>query len=157
MHSGRLTARAWAAIFVATGGAPPSDLSWMPAHTVAADVGRRRLGNGELLSARDRFGNEEARASGGGAGTGLEPALAGGPCRTAAPAAEADEGDDADGQSMVLDAEDKEQLDRIVAEMGGEAADAGGEQLAGRAELRKKLAQQTAKMVSKRLKAKRGA
>ena len=46
----RTTARAWADILAATGGDPPADASWMPAHTAAAHVGYRRLGNGELLS-----------------------------------------------------------------------------------------------------------
>ena len=58
--AGRLTARAWAAIFAATDGLPPADAAWMPAHTSAAHVGRRRLSNGDLLTARDRRGNEEA-------------------------------------------------------------------------------------------------
>ena len=56
----RRTARVWAGIFVATGGLPPPDTSWMPAHTGPADVGRRRLGNGDLLSERDRLGNDIA-------------------------------------------------------------------------------------------------
>ena len=34
----------------------------MPAHTVAADVGCKRLGNGELLTERDRRGNDAADA-----------------------------------------------------------------------------------------------
>ena len=62
VHPGRLTARAWAAIFAATSGQPPADLAWMPAHTVAADVGCKRLGNGELLTERDRRGNDAADA-----------------------------------------------------------------------------------------------
>ena len=56
----RLTASAWASIFAATDGAAPRDLAWLPAHTAAADVGRRRLGNGSLLTARDRLGNDLA-------------------------------------------------------------------------------------------------
>ena len=35
-------------------------ISWMPAHTARADVLRRRLGNGQLLTERDREGNEAA-------------------------------------------------------------------------------------------------
>ena len=62
VDAGRLTARAWAAIFAATDGLPLGDAAWMPAHTVAADVGQRRLSNGELLSARDRRGNDAADA-----------------------------------------------------------------------------------------------
>ena len=45
VRSSRLTARAWAAVFAALDGQPPKDLSWVPAHTAAADVGRRRIGN----------------------------------------------------------------------------------------------------------------
>ena len=56
----RITARAWADIFTATGGEPPSDVSWTPAHTAVADIGRRRLGNGQFLSRLDRLGNDEA-------------------------------------------------------------------------------------------------
>ena len=37
----------------------PIDASWTPAHTVAADVGVRRSGDGSLLSAHDRLGTEE--------------------------------------------------------------------------------------------------
>ena len=73
-----------------------------------------------------------ACALSGAAGAGMEPALAGVPCRAAAPAcdakgpappargpaAEAGEGGDADGRSMWLDAEDQEELDQIVAELG---------------------------------------
>jgi hypothetical protein len=57
---------------------------------------------------------------------------------------------------MLLDAEDQEQLDQIVNELDDEATGAGGAQLASRVELRKRLVQQTARMVSKRLKAKKG-
>jgi ribonuclease HI len=56
----RITARAWIDIFSATDGTPPSDVSWIPAHTVLADVGRKRIGNGGLLTAMDRRGNDEA-------------------------------------------------------------------------------------------------
>jgi len=54
------TARAWAAIFMALDEAPPSDAAWMPAHTAAAEVGRRAIGNGEMLTERDRRGNDLA-------------------------------------------------------------------------------------------------
>ena len=30
---------------------------WMPSHTTEADVGAKRIGNGELLTAMDRYGN----------------------------------------------------------------------------------------------------
>ena len=56
----RLTARAWVAIFEFTGGTPPVDCAWMPAHTAAAAVGRRVMSNGVPLTARDRLGNELA-------------------------------------------------------------------------------------------------
>ena len=49
----RLTSRAWRDIFAATGGEPPRDVSCMPAHTAAADVGCRRLGNGEFPIEQD--------------------------------------------------------------------------------------------------------
>jgi hypothetical protein len=74
----------------------------------------------------------------------------------AAVAAAADAGDGDDDQSMLLDAEDQEQLDQIVDELDNESLGAGGAQLPGRAELRKRLVQQTARMVSKRLKGKKG-
>jgi len=65
-------------------------------------------------------------------------------------------GEDDDDQSMQLDAEDNEQLDKLVAELDGDTA--GGEEApaARRAELKKRLVRQAAKMVSKRTK-KRGA
>ena len=56
----KLTARAWADVFTALDDVPPRDVSWIPAHTAAADVGRRRIGNGQLLSALDRLGNDKA-------------------------------------------------------------------------------------------------
>jgi len=56
----RVTAAVWAGIFAALDERPPADLSWMPAHTAVADVGRRCIGDGSLLSARDRRGNEIA-------------------------------------------------------------------------------------------------
>ena len=56
----RVTARAWAAIFDAIATVPLGSLSWVPAHTVAADVGVRRIGNGQFLTARDRAGNDLA-------------------------------------------------------------------------------------------------
>ena len=58
----RLTASAWAAIFASLDDQPPADLAWMPAHTTAADVGCRFFSKGELLSARDRRGNDLADA-----------------------------------------------------------------------------------------------
>ena len=39
---------------------PIADVVWMPAHTTADDVGVKRLGNGEYLSAFHRYGNDEA-------------------------------------------------------------------------------------------------
>ena len=56
----RRAARAWSTIFDALVDAPIDSLSWIPAHTAAADVGVRRIGNGELLTARDRRGNDLA-------------------------------------------------------------------------------------------------
>ena len=38
----RMSARAWVAIFAATDGEPPRGVSWMPAHTSEAEVGRHR-------------------------------------------------------------------------------------------------------------------
>ena len=35
----RRTARVWAGIFAANADFPPQDVSWMPAHTISADVG----------------------------------------------------------------------------------------------------------------------
>ena len=39
---------------------PACNVVWMPAHTTEADVGVKRLGNGEYLSAFHRYGNDEA-------------------------------------------------------------------------------------------------
>lgn len=35
---------------------------WMPSHTTEAEVGVRRIGNGDFLSVHDRYGNGEADA-----------------------------------------------------------------------------------------------
>jgi len=56
----RLTAKAWAQIFAAAGDAPPLDVAWMPAHTSLADIGRKRLSNGEMLTGIDRRANDIA-------------------------------------------------------------------------------------------------
>jgi len=56
----RLTAAVWAGIFAALDEQPPADLAWMPAHTAAVDVGRRRIGDGTFLTAQDRRGNDLA-------------------------------------------------------------------------------------------------
>jgi len=56
----RVTASVWASIFTSLDELPPRDLSWMPAHTAAADIERRRIGNGSLLTAADRRGNDLA-------------------------------------------------------------------------------------------------
>jgi len=82
---------------------------------------------------------------------------AGEPCRVAAPAAEAAAGEGEDDQSMLLDAEEQEQRDKLDNDLDDEATGAGGSQLASRVELRERLVQQTARMVSKRLKAKKSA
>jgi len=58
--SRRVTAPVWASIFAALDDCPPEDLSWMPAHTVPVDVGRKRLGNGQLLTEADRRANDVA-------------------------------------------------------------------------------------------------
>ena len=60
VRASRITAPVWADIFAAAGDTPPEDVSWMPAHTAAADVGCRRIGNGQLLTADDRRGNDIA-------------------------------------------------------------------------------------------------
>ena len=39
---------------------PLESVVWMPAHTTEAEVGIRRIGNGDLLSVLDRYGNDEA-------------------------------------------------------------------------------------------------
>ena len=39
---------------------PDSSVVWMPAHTSEADVGVKRFGKGEYLSAFHRYGKEEA-------------------------------------------------------------------------------------------------
>ena len=52
-------ARLWDMIFTACDDGD-TQLVWMPAHTSAADVGRARLSNGDLLTARDRAANDAA-------------------------------------------------------------------------------------------------
>ena len=39
---------------------PNDSVVWMPSHTSALDVGVRRIGNGEFLTALDRYANGEA-------------------------------------------------------------------------------------------------
>ena len=57
----RPLARVWVLIFACVDDAPDSvDLSWMPAHTTEADVGRARLSNGQLLTTVDRTANAAA-------------------------------------------------------------------------------------------------
>ena len=56
----RVTASVWASIFAALDQAPPEGVAGMPAHTAAADIGHKRLGNGDLLTANDRRANDIA-------------------------------------------------------------------------------------------------
>ena len=56
----RLTARVWADIFAILDGECPKNVSWMPAHTAASQVGVAKLGNGCALTALDRNGNDQA-------------------------------------------------------------------------------------------------
>ena len=53
-------ARLWEMIFATCDSVDPPQLLWMPAHTSAADVGRARLSNGQVLTAKDRSANDAA-------------------------------------------------------------------------------------------------
>ncbi len=56
----RPLARVFNLIFPAIDDSPVESFVWMPAHTSASDVGVKRLGNGDLLTALDRSANDRA-------------------------------------------------------------------------------------------------
>ena len=56
----RMIARIYRLIFTSIDEHSAANVVWMLAHTSADEVGKRKLGDGTLLSATDRFGNAEA-------------------------------------------------------------------------------------------------
>ena len=53
-------ARVFQMMAIAFDDTPLESFVWMPSHTSEADVGVKKIGNGEVLSSIDRYGNGEA-------------------------------------------------------------------------------------------------